>query len=322
MKEIKSLSFEDNKKYQAAIQRGYFDSYDEDPRAWRRSFLGTFVWKYPKRIPTIDIFTEVVGHVPTWADVTDQNLRYLQESMAARYCANTCKNRFAELKAIINEYADEQPMNTQKFKRILVAKGEPSQAVYLNTEEVSRIIAYTPRSEYERYVRKIFLIEALTGARNCDSVRLSLENVDFERQPPLITYFSQKVRKNVSVPMHTSLHKVLAEKIEMNAASPAGLAVSLDTFNSTLRTICQRCGCNERVTIFRRGQETTAEKWQFVSSHTGRRSFATNLFMQGVDPYEISEYMGHSSPQITIQRYIIGHKNTSDAAIRFFNTEL
>lgn len=315
MKEIKSLSFEENKRYQAAIVKGYFDTYDDDPRAWRHSFLGTFIWKHPTRIPTIDIFTEVVGHLPTWADITDQNLRELQEAMAKRYCANTCKNRFAELKAIINEYADEQPMATQKFKRILVAKSEPSQAVYLNTHEIAKILDYPPLTDIEQYVRRIFLIEALTGARNCDSVRLTLENVDFEKEPPLITYFSQKVRKNVHVPMHTSLHDILAEKVECPAPC-------LDTFNSTLRTICHRCGINERVTIFRRGKETTDEKWRYVSSHTGRRSFATNLFMQGVDPYEISEYMGHSSPQITIQRYIIGHKNTSDAAIRFFTKEL
>ena len=40
-------------------------------------------------------------------------------------------------------------------------------------------------------------------------------------------------------------------------------------------------------------KEDTMEKWQMVSSHTARRSFATNLYNQGVEVITIMKMTGH-----------------------------
>lgn len=44
--------------------------------------------------------------------------------------------------------------------------------------------------------------------------------------------------------------------------------------------------------------------WKFISSHTARRSFATNLYLRGGDLYMISKLMGHSSVTMT-EGYIV-----------------
>ena len=101
-------------------------------------------------------------------------------------------------------------------------------------------------------------------------------------------------------------------------ADPIDMTIALSTFNDTLRNICRNCGINEVITLFRKGEWATKEKWEFVSSHTGRRCFATNLFIRGADPSLIAKYMGHSSPEITIKRYIVGYRQADEKVMQFF----
>ena len=306
---VNSLSFLEQQKYKVAIQHGYFADYDKDQRAWKHSFVGAFIWKNPIRVKTIDIFTEVLGHIPTWEDLTDMNLEDFAEAMTTHYAANSVKNRFAEVKAVINRHIFSVEIPSKRFSQILTARSEPSQAIYLNEEEIERINRYVPATKEEEYVKKIFLIEAYTGARNCDAERLTPENCDMDTN--LLTYISQKTKTQITLPVHRNLMRYLANPIDMEMCS--------FTFNKVLRQICQNCKIAERMTVFRRGKEMTAEKWEFVSSHAGRRSFATNLFLRKADPSLIAKYMGHSSPDITMKRYIIGYIQASTEVMKFFN---
>lgn len=310
-KKIKDmLTVEQYHKYRTAYNKGYFRGYNENPRAWRHTFTGAYVWKYPLRVATLDIFTKLIGHAPQWEDITDANLRDLREELTLRYSANTIKNRLAEIRALISDFSTEVQIPSVSYKKLLQFKGEPSQAVYLNEEEIERIFQYTPISEAEAFVKKVFLVEAYTGARACDAVEIKLANCD--RLSDTISYVSKKTKKEVRLPVHANLIPLLNQPC-IRSAMP------LDQFNSTLRRICRKVGINQETSRYRHGeQQADRPKWEFVSSHTGRRSFATNLFVRGADPATISQYMGHSSPDITVQRYIVGYRNVSEAAIRFF----
>lgn len=310
-KKIKDmLTVEQYHKYKTAYNKGYFKGYNEDPRKWRHTFTGAFVWKYPGRIATLDIFKEMLGHAPQWEDITDANLRDLREEMQSRYSANTIKNRLAEVRALIADFDTEVKIPSLSYKKLLQWKGEPSQAVYLTEEEVDRIYKYSPISECEAFVKRIFLIEAYTGARACDALTITTANCD--RFSDTISYISKKTKKEVRLPVHGNLIPLLNQPC-IRTDMP------LYQFNNTLRRICRKVGINKETTRYRHGQQfADRPKWEFVSSHTGRRSFATNLFVRGADPATISQYMGHSSPEITVQRYIVGYRNISEAAIRFF----
>ena len=160
-------------------------------------------------------------------------------------------------------------------------------------------------------MKRIFLIEAYTGARNCDSVRLSADNCDM--QTNMLTYVSQKTKTQISVLLHKNLTPYLNNATKKK--------ITLSTFNATLRRICRHCHIDDSTELFRRGKYESGLKWQFVSSHTGRRSFATNLFMHSAHPSTIAHMMGHSSPEITMRRYIIGHFEADKDVMTFFNNE-
>lgn len=309
MKEIKQLTFDENKKYRVAISRGYFENFS---REWKHTFAGAFIWKHPGRVKAIDTFRDMLGHIPTWNDITDTNLKDWRDELTKYLAPNSCRTIFAEIKAVINDNLDEHEIPSSRFDKILVGKRQPTQAVYLNSEEISRIIRYVPRSRTERYVQKIFCIESLTGARVEDARKLSLENCNNETGD--MSYVAAKTHTLITLPMHTSVYQFLADPIQLDT--------DIDTFNETIRRICMRCGIDDNVSIFRRGKDTTAPKWKFVSSHTGRKSFATNLFLNQVDPYLIARFMGHSSPEITITRYICGYRRVDENAMKYFQTAI
>ena len=308
MKEIKSLSFEEQKKYHVAIQRGYFDGYEDNPREWRHTFVGAYIWQNPTRTKNIDRFKEMLGHVPTWEDITDINLEEFALELRKEMTANTCKTVFAEIKAVINRHKFEIAIPSKRYAYILSERAEPSDAVYLTEEEVERIHRYAPQSQNEQFVKKMFLIECYTGARTCDSQRLTIENCDMKTNT--LTYTSRKTKTRICVPVHRNLMIYLRDK----SVGP----MHIDLFNRTLRSICHKVHINGRRTLYRRGGEVTAEKWQLISSHTGRRSFATNLYHRHADPALIAKYMGHSSPDITVKRYIISDGSAPEEVLRFF----
>lgn len=312
MKTIKSLSFIENKKYANAIKHGYFDDYDNDPRAWKHTFAGAFLWKNPNRVAYMEHFRNLVGHIPTWDDVTDINLEDYAEIIRNHYASNSARTNFAEIKSVINRHIFEVNIPSKRFAQILSARIEPAQAVYLTEDEIERIHNWHAITDVEKCVKRTFLIEAYTGARNCDSERLSVDNCDINTDA--LTYVSKKTRTQVTVPVHENLMMYLRQRIDRH--QPAA-----STFNDTLRRICKECNINERVTVFRQGKEETGEKWQFVTSHTGRRSFATNLYLRGVHPSTIAHFMGHSSPDITMKRYIVTHFEADDKAMKFFKSK-
>ena len=70
------------------------------------------------------------------------------------------------------------------------------------------------------------------------------------------------------------------------------------------------------------GKEQSGKKFRFVTSHTGRRSFATNLLKKGVPIEQIAIMMGHISggkPNVTMtQRYIVGETEINSETMRLF----
>lgn len=303
------LTFEEKEKFRNAIRKGYAECLE---RPNRHTFCGAFIRKHPNRVFALEVLRSELGHIPTWDDLTDLTLMDFREAMQKKYVANSCRVYFAELRALVHEYEGSFPIPSQRIDKILTSKREPSQAVWLTSDELRRFHNYSPQTPTERVVKRIFMTECLTGARHEDAAALRVTNCDIVTNN--ISYVSQKTKHNVTLPVHNWLRQYLAEWDSDNTPEP-----TLSTQNEIIRNICRAVRIDESVTIFRRGESQTAPKYEFVSTHTGRRSFATNLFTLGVDPYAISRYMGHSSPDITVKTYIIGYREDDENAVKFFN---
>lgn len=308
------LTYEQQQKYKYAIKQGWFSDYHGS--SWRHdTFYGAYIWKHPKYINVVRTFSDLVGHKPLWSDVTDDNLRDLTEKIQELYAPNSSRTICATIKAVIREN-DEKGIRSSKFDSILRVKRVPVQAVYLDDNEIQSLIDYIPHGSVERYVKRMFILECLCGARLSDCHNITPENIDDTGK--YIVYVAQKTKAEVRVPLHKKLRPFL---VCGTADEPVGGVVDV-YFNKVLREICSNCGIDARVKVFKCGKYESGPKYKFVSSHTGRRSFATNLSKKGVPVEQIAIMMGHANggkPNIEMtQRYIVGKTNIDTRTLRVF----
>ena len=309
MKEIIGLSYEQTVRMQFAIKKGLLDGYERDPRGWRHSFVGSFIWKYPKRVKQLMHIIDIVGHTPTWEDITDEVVKDFVDETKERMAVSSSRTICAEFKAFLNE--NKKKIAASEYNDMLTLDNEKSQFIYLTNSEVDRFIAYRPRGKKERFCYRNFCVELLTGARLCDCKTLTIHNCDI--QTGLLSYVPQKT-PNIIVRVPIDERHNLRTILSMDNMEECGD----DTVNENIRMICKRIGLYEECTERRAGNIIVDSKWKLVTTHTARRSFATNLYLAGFALEDIAMMMGHGKNIETTKRYICAERNITPNIMAYF----
>ena len=242
-----------------------------------------------------------------WQDLTKSNLNDFKDYVTERVAQSTARTYFAVLKGILKRY-EEDVQFCKDYAEILKAKNEKPVKTYLSMKELERLERVIPRTANEQYVLDEFLIGAYTGMRISDAKEISTENM----ANGYISYVSVKTSIQAVVPMKAGID----ERIKRVQANDQDLPLA--SYNRILRRLCQRAGITERVKVFKAGEHLKGQKWEYVSSHTARISFASNLANLGVPLIDISRMLGHASV-LTTQRYIVNVKPEVDPkALIFF----
>lgn len=276
------------------------------------SFEQEFVRRNPERIQVLRFMREAIGvDEVEWTMITTLNLTKVREYICQRMAGNSACTYLAILKAFLVKYIDENIYPCKNPHKELKAKRVPSQNVFLTEEEIERIENYTPKSDCESDVKAAFLIECYLGARRSDVETITADNIVDGR----IVYVSKKTHVKCSVPIHKNLLKYLLhyEQKKTRARSVT---------NRTIQRICKDVGITEEIQIFYHGKMVKRPKYEFIGSHTARRSFCSNLARRGVDIYTIAALAGHNQNITMTQRYIIPDvEDLSMETMNFFNGE-
>ncbi len=175
-----------------------------------------------------------------------------------------------------------------------------SDTVYLNNDEIKELqeLDLSKRPSLER-VRDAFLVGCFTGLRFSDLTRVRPRNIE----NGMIVITQQKTTYEVAIPMLKEVVEILA-RYEYSIPD-----ISNKNYNEHLHELCSKCEIlNKMVTTkaIRGGKviETTQPKYELVTSHTARRSFATNEFKKGeLTIGEIMVLTGHKTEK-SFLRYI------------------
>lgn len=243
-----------------------------------------------------------------WSDLTTLAMRRISECIGDSVSGNSAHTYLAVFKAFLAHYADEGIIPCKNPHKELKAKKLPSQHIALSEDEVARLDAYQPWSQTERDTLILFMRGCLTGARCSDAERMTMDNI----VGGSLVYVSQKTKTEVSQPVHRLLPKYL----EMQPAKKH-LQASL---NRTIQRICKNIGMTDEVRLFVKGMMHTGPRWQFVTMHTSRRTFCSNLALRGVPVEVIAKLAGHSNSILTSSTYIVvDTKRLNDDAMAFYN---
>ena len=172
---------------------------------------------------------------------------------------------------------------------------EDSVNIYLDKIELQMLEKALPNlTSGDRYYAVKFLIGAYTGCRQSDILHITPAHISCG----MLSYVAEKTGKEVSVPISQKTADWITyvqehyDEFDGTLSTPDSQRM---TYNRHIRQACRAAHINEPAIKVRGGKEKTEPKWKLVAPHTARRSFATNLYLAGMDLKAIAEFMGLST---------------------------
>lgn len=250
----------------------YFDEIDN-------KFYSKFVEYLQKPIPAIDDNGD-----PEFDD--EGNPINLKES----YTANSVGKHIRVLKLILNE-ATAAGINTSTAYNSFHVFTEDVDTIYLDEDDLQVLknfdLSKTPHLDR---VRDWFLLLAWTGCRFSDLEKVGKTDI----KDGFITFRQQKTNTKVTIPLHPVVLEIL-EKYDYDLPEP----ITNQRFNEYIKEAAKAAGLNSQETITKtiggKLQTSLHPKHELISSHTGRRSFCTNMYKRGLPTLMIMSISGHKT---------------------------
>lgn len=259
---------------------------------------------------SLQVYRNCLGHLETYQDNIKKSLTFdrLNAAFLADFTAHLYAQAFADsyihkilstLKTFVR-LADRRGVyeNSPLLKATLEVKKREKDSVYLTEAEIQYLYNLKLEERLER-VRDAFLVGCLTGLRFSDFTKIRPENIQEVShagksiQGLIIT--TQKTKQRVVLPLVNPMLLAILEKYNWHAPK----AISNQKLNSYLKELAQVAGFTQEVEIneFKAGrhEKRTLQKWELISSHTARRSFASNAFKRGMPPADIMKFTGHTT---------------------------
>ena len=243
--------------------------------------------------------------------------RFKRWFFAQGFSRNYFGNIMKVIKQVYKEARDVDHLHdgTGTDHRDFTCPTDTADSVYLSPEELDRIRALkidastvqdpkhpisgdwlTKRITALNRARNLFLIGCYTGLRVSDFSRLRDAHIG-----KFITIKTQKTGTPVVIPIHPVVREIIDGGFDLSDT------VSDQKLNVHIKELCRMAGIDEEVLVNKnvggRNTEVVLPKYQLVSSHTARRSFATNAYKAGVPTIAIMKITGHRM-ESTFLKYI------------------
>lgn len=193
------------------------------------------------------------------------------------------------------------------FKNKLEYKAVPERRTeekdpYLTFEEIDKIISLE-LTGYLDNARDWLIVGCETGLRVSDLLRLNEDFLDGTEQIKIKT---KKTNQDVNIPISVRVRNIL----EKNNGFPR--KISSQKFNEYIKKVCKQAEINQPIrgtkltdividdtTTIKRKVSGSYKKYELISSHTCRRSFATNWYKLNILPnHVIMAITGHKSESV------------------------
>lgn len=306
------------KKVMMSIEEDFNKLYMEFYGTTKSPVLAMFPSKYAERRTASKFFDAIsdfrlarwkdfLGDDADWGDITDELImEYVDHLGNDDISSNTARAYMSGLKKALDDAKTRRytfPSST--YESILKKPISDSLSIYLTMDEV-KLLQDVELDKKMDAIRVKFLIGAYTGARYSDFSKLtSADIVD-----GWVRYVSEKTNTLTFVPVHPRLAELLERYND---------DVNIMQMNRYMPIIAQKAGICSETSIVRGDKKIVGKKYQFVKSHTARRTFATNVYLSGeYDAFEISKFLGHKSVDTTSKYIKCGARSKFDEVWSYF----
>jgi len=204
------------------------------------------------------------------------------------------------------KYHSNTAYQDKKFK---IGKVKTSKIV-LTFEELEGLyrLDLSENQKLER-VRDLFLIGAYTGLRFSDFTRIRPEHIEETNGQNVVNITTQKTGAMVSIPLFP---EPLALLRKYNFSAPT---ISNQKMNGYLKELGKLAGMTKKTVMTGskggKREDTTSEKWEKLTTHVARRSFATNFYRAGTPPVVLMQITGHTTQQQFMEYIAIDGKENA-----------
>lgn len=215
------------------------------------------------------------------------------------YALNTIGKHIKTLKTFLNAATEKGINKNLSFKspKFKVPK-EESDNVYLSVEELTTIYNkdLSDKPGLDK-ARDLFMIGCCTGLRFSDFTNISPDDI----KANTLTIEQKKTGGRVVIPMNVIVKEILSK---YGNSLPK---LSNAKLNEYIKDVCELAEINEPIkTRITKGGKRKTEvnpKYKLISTHTARRSFATNAFKNGLSPILIMSITGHKT-ETSFMKYL------------------
>jgi len=162
--------------------------------------------------------------------------------------------------------------------------------------------------------KDLFLISCYSSLRLSDFKRIQPDNLVEMDGDFYLHMITEKTKEEVYIPVNENLLSILKK---YDFKSPT---ISNQKLNKYIKDVCKEAGLTDHVMkhFNKAGQGETefVEKWSLVSAHTGRRTWASTMYLQGYPIMLLMQCTGHTK-ESTFLKYIgISKKEQAKALMK------
>ena len=214
--------------------------------------------------------------------IKDINLQFLEKfkmwMFNKGYSANYVGKNIANFRTVCRDASKNDIIISTQVKNFkgLSESRQPEDIITLSEDEQDEIKKAVLLREALINARKWLLLGCLIGQRAGDLLGITEKNIKEIAGVKIIELKQQKTGKLVAIPL-------LPEAVEI-IESGLPYKISLSRFNEYIKDVCQTAGIDKPTKARikeKAGQphkKDVFKKWEVISSHVCRRSFATNFY--------------------------------------------
>jgi len=251
----------------------------------------TFMKRYEEHINKVLYVSDIDGNFK------DAFVKYCRDS---GYPESTLKGQLGRLKAVClyaesrGETLSNQVKNLSKGIKI-----QATESVFLTPSEINDIIALELNDKALRIARDWLVISCYIGQRSVSLFRLTRENIDTKTNTIRLTQV--KTKASVVIPILPQVDAILKKhKGDFPPLLSSKKAHNYNRYNDLIKEVCKLAGITEickgriRNTNNAMSKVVSKPKYELVTSHIGRRSFASNFYGK-LNQQMIMGVTGHKS---------------------------
>jgi integrase len=230
---------------------------------------------------------------------------YLKNKL--KLAENSIAKDISIIKVFMNEAVDLGYTQNLLFKHKKFSYNEvDTEHIYLSESELEKLYNLEITNNKLKEVRDLFIFGAWVGLRFSDFNNVKPENIVNIEGQDCIKMITQKTKESVIIPCHPVVKDIFSKYKDRPNKLPK--SISNQKFNKYIKDVGKLAGFEE---VGRNALKPKVKLHDLISSHTARRSFATNMYLKGFPTLDIMKITGHKTERSFLRYIRVDKLNTA-----------